>query len=58
MENLKYFDTNKSDRFYELTIPTYHHVGDSVYYNVFIKDLVKIQEYRCSFRFNDFKALH
>lgn len=54
----KYLDVAKSDNLYQLAIPTYHHQGDSVYYDIVIKDLVRVQEYRCSFRFTDLKAIH
>jgi hypothetical protein len=58
MDNNKEFDFGRNDRFYELTIPSYFHIGDSVFYEVNLKDLVKGSNHICSFRFNDFKTLH
>lgn len=51
MDN-KEFDFGRNDRFYDLTIPTYYHIGDSVFYEVNLKDLVTGLKYTCSFRFN------
>lgn len=58
MDHKKQFDFIKNDRFYDLTIPNYSHVGDSVFYEVNLKDLIQGCRYVCSFRFNDLKLIN
>ena len=52
------FDFTRNDKFYELTIPAYSHIGDSVYYEVHLKDLVQNQIFIHSFRFKELKEYH
>lgn len=52
MDNNKEFDFGRNDRFYDLTIPNYAHVFDSVYYYITLKDLVQGIKYVSEFRFN------
>lgn len=52
------YDFSRNDKFYELTIPSYSHVGDSVYYQVHLRDLVLNQTYVHNFRFKELKEFH
>lgn len=56
--NNKEFDFGRNDKFFDLTIPTYYHIGDSVFYEINLKDLVRGSVHICSFRFNDFKSVY
>ncbi len=58
MDKTKDFDFTKNDRFYELTIPSYYHQGESVFYEISLKDLVQGKKYLCAYRFNEFKLIH
>lgn len=57
MENLDY-EVVRDDKFYELTIPKYEQTGDSVFYEVHLKDLVANRDYIRSFRFKEFKEFY
>jgi hypothetical protein len=58
MDNNKEFDVNRDDKFYEIKIPSYYYIGDSVFYEVHLKDFIRGSNHICSFRFNEFKSVH
>lgn len=58
MDNIKEFDFIKNDRFFDLTIPSYYHQGQSVFYQISLKDLVQGKKYLSAYRFNELKLIH
>lgn len=48
----------RNDKFYELSIPIYCHSGDSVLYEIHLRDLIQNREFTRFMRFNDLKDYH